>query len=219
MGPSDRDAGDRRWGNNRAGRRCPAALQPVPSHAAVAGDKAPSFYVRSARAELVLLALLESDSYLAEMPIDAKRLTKDCARVQTVLAANCNAPCRTGATAIIEPVLPLIRDLRRQKHGWVAIAAALGRQGVVQGVVRKPISARRLTALIAAIDKRERRHTERQRGRGLRQDIAQHRKPTSRLTLSDDLADMVPSATASHDSEERIRREALESLQTLLKKG
>ena len=56
------------------------------------------------------------------MQIDAKRLTKDCARAQTALAANGNAPCRTGATAIIEPVLPLIRDLRRQKHGWAAIA-------------------------------------------------------------------------------------------------
>ena len=89
----------------------------------------------------------------------------------------------------------------------------------MQGVDRKPITPRRLTALIAAIDKRERRHTERQRGRGLRQDLAQHREPTSRLTLSDDLANMVPSATASDVSEERIRREALEGLQTLLKKG
>ena len=175
--------------------------------------------MQSTRAELVLLALLELDSYVAEMPIDAKRLTKDCARAHTVLAANGNAHCRTGATAIIEPVLPLIRDLRRQKHGWAAIAAALARQGVVQGVDRKPITPRRLTALIAAIDKRERRHTERQRGRCLRQDLAQQRQPTSRLTLSGDLADMVPSATASHDSEECIRRKALEGLQTLLKKG
>ena len=79
------------------------------------------------------------------MPIDAKRLAKDCTRAQTGLAANGNAPCRTGATAIIEPVLPLIRDLRRQKYGWEAIAAALGRQGVVQGVDRKPITPRRLT--------------------------------------------------------------------------
>ena len=169
--------------------------------------------------ELVLLALLAPDSYLAEMPIDAKRLTKDCTKAQTGLAANGNAPCRTGATAIIEPVLPLIRDLRTQKHRWEAIAAALARQGVVQGVDRKPISARRLTALIAAIDKRERRRAERQRGRGLRQDLAQHHEPTSRLKLSGDLANVMPSPKASDVSEERIRREALEGLQTLLKKG
>ena len=148
-----------------------------------------------------------------------RRLTKDCARAHTALAASGNAPCRTGATAIIEPVLPLIRDLRKQKHSWEAIAAALGRQGVVQGVDRKPITPRRLTALIAAIDKRERRRAERQRGRGLRQDIAQHREPTSRLKLSGDLANVVPPPTASDVSEERIRREALEGLQTLLKKG
>jgi hypothetical protein len=194
-------------------------LQPVPSHAALAHDCLPSFNVQSARAELAQLALLELDSYVAEMHIDAKRLAKDCARAQTVLTASGRAHCRTGATAIIEPVLPLIHDLRRQKHGWAAIAAALGRQGVVQGVDQQPITPRRLTALIAAIEKRCRRQTERQRGRGTRQDISQHGEPTSRLTLSNDLADMVPSPTASDDSEERIRREALDSLQTLLKKG
>ena len=40
-----------------------------------------------ARAELAQLALLELDSCVAEMPIDAKRLTKDCAMAQKVLAA------------------------------------------------------------------------------------------------------------------------------------
>jgi hypothetical protein len=175
--------------------------------------------VQSTRAELVLLALLEPDSYVAEMQIDAKRLTKDCARAQTALAANGNAPCRTGATAIIEPVLPVIRDLRKQKHGWADIASALGRQGVVQGVDRKPITPRRLTALIAAIEKRERRRIEHQRGRSLRQDLAQHGAHGSSLTLSDDLANTAPPANFTEDSEERIRRAALEGLQTLLKKG
>jgi hypothetical protein len=163
--------------------------------------------------------LLERHSYVAQMPIDAKRLTKDCAKAHAGLVASGRAHCGTGATAIIEPVLPLIRDLRRQKRGWKAIASALASQGVVQGVDRKPITPRRLTALIAAIDKRERRHTQRQRGRGLRQDLAQLSADGSRLPLSDDLANVVPPPTASDDSEERIRREALEGLQTLLKKG
>lgn len=174
---------------------------------------------QNGHAELALLALLELDSYVGDMPINAERLTKDCAKAHAALAANGNASFRTGATAIIEPVLPLIRDLRRQKRGWKAIASALASQGVVQGVDRKPISARRLTALIAAIEKRERRQTQRQRGRGLRQDITQLSADGSRLTLSDDLANVVPPPTVSDDSEERIRREALKGLQTLLKKG
>ena len=68
------------------------------------------------------------------MSIDLKRLTKDCANAQATLAANGHALRRTGATAIIEPVLPLIRELRARKHSWAAIAAALAKQGVVQGV-------------------------------------------------------------------------------------
>jgi hypothetical protein len=153
------------------------------------------------------------------MRIDSKRLTKDCAKAQSMLVASGQAHCGTGATAIIEPVLPLIRDLRRQKHSWSAIAAALARQGVVQGVDRQPITPRRLTALIAAIGKRVRRQADRQRGRGIRQDLAHHGEHAPMLTLSDDLADIVPSTKTAEDGEERIRREALEGLQTLLKKG
>jgi hypothetical protein len=95
----------------------------------------------------------------------------------------------------------------------------LGSQGVVQGVDRKPITPRRLTALIAAIEKRELRRIEHQRGRCMRQDIAQHGAHGSSLTLSDDLANTAPPANFTEDSEERIRRAALEGLQTLLKKG
>jgi hypothetical protein len=182
-------------------------------------ESLPSLNWQNDLAALAPLALLERCPYFVEMQINSKRLTEDCAKAQAVLAASGRAHCGTGATAIIEPALPLIRDLRRQKHSWSAIAAALGRQGVVQGVDRRPITPRRLTALIAAIEKRERRRTERQRGRCMRQDLAHHGELPSRLMLSGDLADILPSPTASDDSEERIRREALEGLQTLLKKG
>ena len=163
--------------------------------------------------------MLVLDSYVAEMPIDAKRLTKDCARAQTALAANGNASCRTGATAIIEPVLPLIRDLRRQKRGWKAIASALASQGVVQGSDRKPISARRLTALIAAIEKRVRRQAERQRGRGMRQDIAPSQTQSHALALSADLEPTRAAADTDSDSEETIRRLEFEDrVRSLMKK-
>jgi hypothetical protein len=152
------------------------------------------------------------------MPIDARRLTKDCARAQTALAANGNAPCRTGATAIIEPVLPLIRDLRRQKCGWKAIASALASQGVVQGVDRKPITPRRLTALIAAIEKRERRRAKHSASRFRRQDLAPSQAKAHTLALSTDLVPTEVATPAITGSEEQIRRRDFqERVQPLMK--
>jgi hypothetical protein len=173
---------------------------------------------RNVLAALAQLALLALDSYVGAMPIDAKRLTKDCARAHTALAANGNAYCRTGATAIIEPVLPLIRDLRKQKHSWEAIAVALGRQGVVQGVDRKPITPRRLTALIAAIDKRERRRAKHLASRFRRQDLAPSQTKAHTLALSTDLVPTEVATRAVTDSEEQIRRRDFqERVQSLMK--
>ena len=59
MGPSDRDAGDRRWGNDGAARRYPAAFQPVPSHAARAPKKLPSLNRRNEHAAQIRLGLPE----------------------------------------------------------------------------------------------------------------------------------------------------------------
>ena len=59
MGPSDRDAGDRRWGNDGAVRRYPADFQPVPSHAARARKKLPSLNRRNDHAALIRLGLPE----------------------------------------------------------------------------------------------------------------------------------------------------------------
>ena len=165
------------------------------------------------------LVFWEWHPYVAKMQVDAKRLTKDCAKAQSILAASNGAHRGTGATAIIEPVLPLIRDLRKQKHSWSAIAAALARQGVVQGSDRQQITARRLTALIAAIEKRVRRQAERQRGRGLRPDLAQSPTQPHTLTLS---ADLKPTSTAVDrvtDSEETIRRREFEDrVRSLMRK-
>jgi hypothetical protein len=152
------------------------------------------------------------------MQIDTKRLTKDCAKVQSVLAESGHAHCGTGATAIIEPVLPLIRELRARKHSWAAIAAALARQGVVQGVARQPITARRLTALISAIGKRERRHAKRSESRFRRQDLARSPTQSRTLTLSADLRPTSVAANTVTDSEETIRRRDLEGLDSILRK-
>src|SRR5450759_1287888 len=153
------------------------------------------------------------------MHINAKRLTKDCLNAQSVLAASGRVHCGTGATAIIEPVLPLIRDLRKQKHSWAAIAAALARQGVVQGVDRQPITPRRLTALISAINKRELRRAEYLAGRFRRQDLSPVQARSHRLALSTDLVPTNVAANVVADSEEQIRRREFEDrVRSLMKK-
>lgn len=152
------------------------------------------------------------------MLIDLKRLTKDCADAQATLAANGYALRRTGATAIIEPVLQLIHELRAQKHSWEAIAAALAKQGVVQGVNREPITARRLTALISAINKRVRQQEERLAGRAKRRDLAPLPKQNHSLALSTDLSAPAAAATVVAASEEDLRREEFEDrVRSLLK--
>ena len=153
------------------------------------------------------------------MQIDSKRLTKDCAKVQAVLAESGHAHCGTGATAIIEPVLPLIRELRARKHSWAAIAAALAQQGVVQGLARQPITARRLTALISAIGKRERRHAKRSESRFRRQDLAPSPTQSHALALSADLKPTSAAANTDSDSEETIRRREFEDrVRSLMRK-
>jgi hypothetical protein len=126
------------------------------------------------------------------------------------MAANGHARRRTGATAVIEPILPLIRELRMQKHSWATIAAALAKQGVVQGVNREPITARRLTALISAINKRVRRQEERSAGRAKRRDLAPLPQQTHTLALSADLSAPAMAATTVKASEEDFRREEFE---------
>ncbi len=165
------------------------------------------------------LAFLNRDPHLANMSIDSKRLTKDCANAQATLAANGHALRRTGATAIIEPILPLILELRARKHSWAAIAAALAKQGVIQGVDREPITSRRLTALISAIEKRVRRRESRLAGRAKRGDLAPLQANSHSLALSTDLQRTDIATAVGSDSEETIRHQEFEDrVRSLLKK-
>jgi hypothetical protein len=170
-------------------------------------------------AALAWLAFLNRDPHVANMLIDSKRLTTDCANAQATLAANGHARRRTGATAVIEPVLPLIRELRARKHSWAAIAAALAKQGVVQGVNREPITGRRLTALICAIKKRVRRQEERSTGRAKRRDLAPLPQQTHTLVLSADLKSPPAAANIVTTSEEDFSREEFDDcVRSLLQK-
>jgi hypothetical protein len=187
------------------------------------GPERPPIYERPNErqdlAALARLAFLNRDPHLGNMSIDSKRLTKDCANAQATLAANGHALRRTGATAIIEPILTLILELRVQKHSWAAIAAALSKQGVVQGVDRRPIAARRLTALISAINKRERRHEARLAGRARRRDLVPLPTNSHTLALSTDLHRTDVATAIASDSEEMIRHQEFEDrVRSLLKK-
>jgi hypothetical protein len=188
-----------------------------------AGSERPPVSVRpNERQDLVVLArpaFLNRDPHLANMSIDSRRLTKDCESAQAALAARGHVLRRTGATAVIEPILPLIRELRTQKHSWSAIAAALSAQGVVQGTDRKSISARRLTALISAINKRVRRQQKRSAERTKRRDLAPSQASAHTLSLSTDLQQMDAEADIATESEETIRRQEFEDrVRSLLKK-
>lgn len=166
------------------------------------------------------LAFLNRDPHVAIMSIDSKRLTNDCTSAQVALAANGHALRRTGATAIIEPILPLIRELRARKHSWAAIAAALAKQGVVQGVDREPITGRRLTALISAINKRVRRQEARLSGRAKRRDLAPLPASSHGLVLSTDLQRTDVTTAIVSDSEETIRHQEFEDrVRSLLREG
>jgi len=153
------------------------------------------------------------------MKIDTKRFMKDCATAQAGRAEACHAHRSTGATAIIELILPLIWQLRAQKFSWAAIASALAAQGVVQGSDRRPITARRLTALISAINKRERRREARLSSRTKRRDLAPMPPSSPTLALSTDL-DRPNGATTviASDSEATIRHQEFEDrIRSLLK--
>jgi len=130
------------------------------------------------------------------MKIDSKRFAQDCATAQAASADSCHAHRNTGATAF-----------------------ALAAQGVVQGADRRPITARRLTALISAINKRERRREARLSSRAKRRDLAPFPASSHALALSADLnrangATAVPAA----DSETSIRHQEFEDrIRSLLK--
>jgi hypothetical protein len=165
-----------------------------------------------------MLAFQNRDPHFANMQIDSKRLTKDCASAQAASADSCHAHRNTGATALIESILPLIRELRGRKFSWAAIASALAAQGVVQGGDRRPITARRLTALISAINKRERRREARLSGRAKRRDLAPLPARSHTLALSTDLQRTDITTAILSDSEETIRHQEFEDrVRSLLK--
>ena len=128
---------------------------------------------------------------------------------------------RTGGTAQIESLLPEIWACRAEHHTWEAIAHGLTALGLFQ-VNRKtgqsePLTGRRLSALVTAINAKEKRRAARNVARRRRPDLV--RPIQARLVLSPDLGhDKVVTEERRTVTEQDIRASALQDLQTMMRK-
>lgn len=146
--------------------------------------------------------------------IDRQRLLKDAPRLDKSLPRRKE---NTGATAAVAAVLPDILAMRAAGVRWVAIAAALAKQGVVQGDDRRPISANRLTSIVHDLQQRKKAHEERVQKRADRPDLIKSPStPKAPLMLA---AELTTSRTLEQNkiTEEDIRRDNLAGIQHLLK--
>jgi hypothetical protein len=152
------------------------------------------------------------------MGIDPKQLQRD-ARLLKKTREQHKGP---GTTAAVRAVLPTIHRLRADRVHWSEIAAALGKQGVVQGKGenRIPITTTRLTSLVRQIEAKVKRadyKPKRAKPPGTRDQTIALQKPTVSLSL-ELAADTKASGQKSPPTEEDLRRAALGRIQDVLKK-
>lgn len=88
------------------------------------------------------------------MKIDFKRLRREVEQRKSARATSPRGRTNTGATAVIRKHLPDLERMHADGAIWDEIAAGLSAQGVKQGN-GKPLTGRRLTALIHSIKTRE----------------------------------------------------------------
>lgn len=173
-------------------------------------------------------------------PLDLPRLRRDLKRRLDARphGHGPNGRVGTGSMAIVRAHLETFEQMHRDGASWVDIAAGLAAQGVTQGVgdAARPITARRLTALMASVRRERERHARAGRTRTRRGDLtpggspppnepgpAPRQPPTASesvpLALAQELAprDHVE-AEPDIPTAEDIRRSALAGVQKLLKK-
>ncbi|MFH6782167.1 hypothetical protein [Methylobacterium sp. MA0201] len=122
----------------------------------------------------------------------------------------------SGAMAVVRENLAQLEALHAAGASWVDIAASLASQGVRHGS-GAPLTGRQLTALIASVRRQARKRQSRTAQRMARSDLPKVAAP--RLQLSPELAERQPTPTPLPlATEEDLRREALASLNDLLKK-
>lgn len=114
----------------------------------------------------------------------------------------------TGAMAVVRENLKEIEALKAAGKSWIAIAAALAEQGVTQGN-NQPLTAKRLTALIASVKRQAAGRVAKEEARGQRRDLPSKQSPKShdaRLRLADELTHRGPGTRAPASmTEEEIR--------------
>lgn len=149
--------------------------------------------------------------------LDLSRLTRDLDRRRRDRPDGVGPGGRpvSGAMAAVRENLAQLEALHAAGASWVDIAASLASQGVHHGS-GAALTGRQLTALIASVRRQARKRQARTAQRLARPDL--HKVTAPRLQLSPDLAERRPTPTPLPlATEEDLRREALASLNDLLK--
>lgn len=157
--------------------------------------------------------------------LDVKRLRADVASMRQERQAKVGAVGRTstGAMALVREHLSELEALKAAGATWPEIAAGLAAQGATQGRDRSPLTAKRLTSLIASVRRQFARRAERERRRSRRSDHAPM-TPTSgphagRVRLAPELAQRsAPATDDPAEIETEFRKTRFAELQSLLKK-
>lgn len=160
------------------------------------------------------------------MPLDVKRLRRDLdAKRQSNAAEGDPRKTPSGAMAVVRAHLADIERLKAEGATWVAIAAALARQGVVLRDGR-PITGRHLTGLIDSIRRQDAGRSVAKARRSRRADLAGDTTPEARQppvsspepSRPTDPAKAVASdSSGRHRTAEQIRRDDLADLYDMLK--
>ncbi|NEU12712.1 hypothetical protein G3T14_11255 [Methylobacterium sp. BTF04] len=179
-------------------------------------------------------------------PLDLPRLRRDVKRRQDARPQGQGPGGRlvTGSMAIVREHLEAFEAMHRDGASWVDIAAALAAQEVMQGTgdAAQPITARRLTALMASVRRERERHAQAGRARMRRSDLGlvahvetcepaapsplSISTPSTRSIRERKTLSLAPELTQRETldteldfpSAEDIRRSALATVQKLLKK-
>lgn len=119
------------------------------------------------------------------MTIDPTRLQRDAKRLKKSRQHR-KGP---GTMAAVRAALPTIYRLRADGVLWKEIAAALGKQGVIEGKGKKriPVTETRLTALVTQIERLEEKKA-----------VRASRRP--KMSASSDLTDEMPAVVKPRNS-------------------